>query len=83
MRAALAWEAHFREMEMCVSRMGRLYPPPWRHNRRFSPVAGGGPTQWVLASCGKEMEVCWSPFLVSLPEPTEHFFTERLAISRR
>jgi hypothetical protein len=35
-REALVWEAHFRKKEMCVSRMGRLYPPPWRYDTTFS-----------------------------------------------
>jgi len=64
MRETLDWEAHFREKEMCVSRMGRLYPPPWRYKRIFEPAEGGGPTKWILASCGTEIEVCWSLFLI-------------------
>jgi hypothetical protein len=63
-RDALAWEAHFREKEMCASRMGRLYPPPWIYKRIFEPAEDGGPMKWTLASCGKEMEVCWSLFLL-------------------
>ena len=47
-----------------LSRMGRSYPLLWRYGRTFSSVAGGGPTKWILASSGKEMEACWSLFLV-------------------
>jgi hypothetical protein len=49
---------------MCASRIGRLYPPPWRYKKIFEPAEGGGPRKWILVSCGKEMEVCWSLFLV-------------------